>query len=42
MFVLVNENDGNDRFELESTTLENAAIEALEYLGYTILETDEN
>lgn len=37
-YVLVNNNDGNDRIELTSTDEDSAVIEALEHLGYTVFE----
>ena len=40
-YVLVNDNDGNDRTELSSTDENNAAFEALEHLGYTVFEVED-
>lgn len=40
-YVLVNDNDGNDRIELTSTNENSAVVEALEHLGYTVFEIDD-
>ncbi len=39
-YVLVNDNDGNDRTKLTSTDEDSAVIEALECLGYTVFEIE--
>ena len=39
-YVLVNDNDGNNRTELTSTDENSAAVEALEHLGYTVFEVE--
>ena len=41
MFKLINNLDGNDETPLESENLEEALVEALAILGYTIVVDDE-
>lgn len=41
MFILVKNFDDNDKIELESMTIKDANIEALDVLGFTVLETEE-
>ena len=41
MYVLVNNNDDNNRIELTSTDEESAMVEALERLGYTLFDKGE-
>jgi len=40
-YKLVNNNDGNDQIELESTTEEKAVEEAFDVLGWTLVEYED-
>lgn len=40
-FQIINNNDGNDTFEVEAQTYDEAAHKALEELGWWVAENDE-
>ena len=39
-FMIVNDNDGNDSFEVEAVSPEDAAHKALQELGYWVAKKD--
>ena len=39
-YKLMNDNDGNDEIELQSTTYDEAVQEAFEQLGWNLIEMD--
>jgi hypothetical protein len=41
-YKIINDYDANDSFEVEAATTEDAALEALERLGWWIANADDN